>query len=66
MPISPYRDGTDNLDAETKRVMGVAFEMVAPLLRETGETAQTQRLPRESSNLPRRVSAAPTSFANTH
>jgi hypothetical protein len=27
MPMGPYLDGANNFDAETKRVMGVAFEM---------------------------------------
>jgi hypothetical protein len=40
MPISPYLDGADNFDAETKRVMGVAFEMArAAVARDWGDYA---------------------------
>jgi len=40
MPISPYLDGVDNFDAETKRVMGVAFEMArAAVARDWGDYA---------------------------
>jgi len=40
MPISPYLDGADNFDAETKRVMGVTFEMArAAVARDWGDYA---------------------------
>lgn len=40
IPISPYLDGADNFDPETKRVMGVAFEMArAAVARDWGDYA---------------------------
>lgn len=40
MPITPYLDGAGNFDAETQRVMGVAFEMArAAVQRDWGDYA---------------------------
>ena len=51
VPISPYLDGFP-FDAEAKRVMGIAFEMI--------ELIQSpKRLPRASSSLPKTASAIP-------
>jgi hypothetical protein len=37
MPITPFLNG-DHFDPETKRVMGVAFELARSAVRGSGET----------------------------
>jgi hypothetical protein len=42
MPITPYLDGAGDFDAETRRVIGVAFELArAAVQRDWGDYADT-------------------------
>ena len=59
MPITPYLNGM-SFNPETKRVMGVAFEMVCAALRLSDRGDLANEIMRDaSSNLPRPASKIP-------
>jgi len=62
MSITEFLDGY-NPDPETKRVMGIAFEMARVALEREWAIMTTQLSPSESSTLRRAASAIPTYFA---